>query len=81
MHFPPAELVTTLADGTKVKRRTLRMRACDETNEKGKHCTGHLKRFFHAPAELGGEVYRCERCKTLYLPNATEPARTLTLAY
>ena len=78
MTLPPAELVEILADGTKVKRRAPRMRACDETNEKGKLCTGHLKRYFDGPP---GEVYRCERCHTLYLPNPSEAPRSQTLAY
>ena len=41
-----AQLVTTLSNGTKVKRRLLRMRACNERNAKGKTCSGHLKRWY-----------------------------------
>ncbi len=80
-------LVTTLADGTKVKRRMLRMRACNEKNEKGKLCAGHLKRWYFFGPELtakfgkNAEIYRCEHCKTLYLPNPEEAPRTGTLAY
>jgi hypothetical protein len=82
---PVAELVDTLIDGTKVKRRILRMRACNEKDEKGKLCAGHLKRWFFAPGEIksrfGNEIYRCERCKTLYLPNLDEAPRTGTLRF
>ncbi len=84
---PDPLLVTTLGDGTKVKRRMLRMRACNEKNDKGKLCAGHLKRWFGYGPEVverfgkDAEIYRCEHCKTLYLPNPDEPARTGTLAY
>ncbi len=82
---PPPDLIETLADGTKVKRRQLRMRACNEKNDKGKLCAGHLKRWFFYPPEIsqqfGEEIYRCERCKTLYLPNPDEEPRTGTLCY
>lgn len=70
--LPPAELIAELSDGTKVKRRGPRMRACSEKNEKGKLCAGHLKRWFTAPPEIisgyGDELYRCEKCRTIYLP-------------
>ncbi len=73
---PAAELVATLEDGTRVKRRIPRMRACDEKDEKGKLCAGHLKRWYYGGPELmarfGDEIYRCARCKTLYLPNLSE---------
>jgi len=84
---PDPLLVTTLSSGTKVKRRLPRMRACNEKNEKGKICAGHLKRwFFFGPdvVEQFGkdvEIYRCEKCKTLYLPNPEEAPRSRTLAY
>lgn len=82
---PVAELVETLADGTKVKRRSPRMRACNEKDEKGKLCAGHLKRWYFAGEEIakrfGGEIYRCEHCKTLYLPAAGEAPRTGTLSW
>ncbi len=76
---PVAELVETLSSGQKVKRRALHMRACNEKDEKGKSCFGHLKRWSGADDALTSkypEVYRCERCKTLYLPAAGEPQRT-----
>jgi hypothetical protein len=77
----------TLTDGTKVKVRLLRQRACNEKDEKGKICAGHLKRWYFAGDEVkqqlgkDAEVYRCEKCKTLYLPNPEETPRTGTLAY
>lgn len=83
---PPA-LIATLSDGTRVKRRQPRMRACDETNDKGKRCHGHLKRWFAFGAEVqerfgkNAEVYRCEHCRTLYLPHPEETPRTRTLAW
>ena len=85
---PVAELVTTLSDGIKVKRRIPRMRACNEHDEKGKLCAGHLKRWYffgdEVKQKLGNsdpEVYRCERCKTLYLPSTEEEPRTGTLSW
>jgi hypothetical protein len=80
-----AQLVATLADGTKVKRRLPRMRACNEKDAKGKLCAGHLKRWYFAPEaiteQFGNEIYRCEHCKTLYLPNPDEEPRTGTLSW
>ena len=82
-----APVVDTLSDGTKVKRRILRMRACDERDEKNKICAGHLKRWYFFGEEVAGkfgndaEIYRCEHCRTLYLPNPDETPRTRTLAY
>ena len=85
--FAPSELVDTLPSGVKIKRRVPRMRACDEKNEKGKLCAGHLKRWYHLSFEAeqrlgaGAEVYRCERCRTIYLPHPDEVARSGTLAW
>jgi hypothetical protein len=82
-----AAIVTTLGDGTKVKRRILRQRACNEKDEKGKLCAGHLKRWYFYGDEVkkhfgeDAEIYRCERCKTLYLPNPEEIPRSGTLAW
>ena len=69
----------------KVKVKKLGQRACNEKNEKGKICGGHLKRWFYTDdaieRECGciekalgpdAEIYRCETCKTLYLPNPAE---------
>jgi hypothetical protein len=84
---PVCELVDTLADGTKIKRRLPRMRACNEKDAKGKLCAGHLKRWYFFGDEVKGklganpEVYRCEHCKTLYLPNQEEAPRTRTLSF
>jgi hypothetical protein len=80
------QVVRVLTDGAKVKRRRLRMRACDELNSKGKVCAGHLKRWYRPTAMViaalgsGAELYRCERCHTIYLPNPAESSRTRTLA-
>src|SRR5690349_14239084 len=52
--IPVTELVDTLSDGTKVKRRIPRMRACNEKDAKGKLCAGHLKRWYF----FGDEVKR-----------------------
>jgi hypothetical protein len=65
----------------KVKVKKAGQRACNEKNEKGKFCGGHLKLWAYAtdPIERecgdvekawgrNAEVYRCEHCKTLYLP-------------
>lgn len=69
----------------KVKVKKAGQRACNEKNEKGKFCGGHLKRWFYTTDILeqscgdaekawgpDAEVYRCEHCKTLYLPNPGE---------
>ena len=69
----------------KVKTKKAGQRACNEKNEKGKFCGGHLKRWFYTTdvveqacgdAEKAwgpdAEVYRCEHCKTLYLPHPGE---------
>jgi hypothetical protein len=70
----------------KVKTKQAGQRACNEKDDKGKFCGGHLKRWFYASdaveQECGciekawgrnAEVYRCETCKTLYLPCAEDP--------
>lgn len=70
----------------KVKYKKPLQRACSEKDEKGKLCNGHLKRWYYMADILekgcgdvrqaygdNGEVYRCEYCKTLYLPSAEEP--------
>ncbi len=66
----------------KVKIKKPGQRACNEKDAKGKLCGGHLKRWFYMAdvkekacgdvAKAFGpnaEIYRCEHCKTLYLPN------------
>ena len=82
----PKNLVAKLADGTFIKRRIERQRACDEPKGK-KICAGHLKRWYGYGDELvtmfgrDPEIYRCERCQILYRPNESETARTGTLAF
>lgn len=84
---PDPQLVGTLSDGTKIKVRLLRQRACNEKDEKGKLCAGHLKRWYFFGDEVrerfgeDAEIYRCEHCKTLYLPNPNEEPRSGTLAW
>ena len=69
----------------KVKIKKSLQRACNEKDEKGKYCGGHLKRWFYmtdvVERECGdvekawgenAEVYRCENCKALYLPCADD---------
>jgi hypothetical protein len=69
----------------KVKTKKAGQRACNEKNEKGKFCGGHLKRWFYSEDVIeqacgdaekawgpDAEVYRCEHCQTLYLPNPEE---------
>ncbi len=66
----------------KVKVKKLGQRSCNEKDAKGKFCGGHLKRWFYTTDVLeqvcrdaekawgpDAEVYRCEHCQTLYLPN------------
>ena len=63
-------------------------RACDRKDAKGELCLGHLKRWYYydrhrltstadeeeAIKEFGqgAEIYRCERCHTLYRPAADD---------
>jgi hypothetical protein len=76
----------------KVKNKKVGQRACNEKDEKGKFCGGHLKRWFYTSDVLeeecgdvvkawgpDAEVYRCEYCKTLYLPSDGE-VRGMTVA-
>lgn len=70
----------------KVKTKKQLQRSCNEKDEKGKLCGGHLKRWFYAVDKVEQacgdleqawgkdvETYRCEHCKTLYLPSEEEP--------
>ena len=70
----------------KLKVKKPGQRACNEKDAKGKVCAGHLKRWFYAAdvkeqacGDLvkafgpDAEIYRCEHCKTLYLPNEQDP--------
>lgn len=85
--IPQAQDVGTLSDGTKIRVRAPRMRACSLLDEKGKMCAGHLKRWFFFGEEIKklygaeAEIYRCEKCKTIYLPHPEEEPRSGTLAY
>lgn len=71
----------------KVKTRKMKQRSCDEKNEKGKLCAGHLKRWFEYPAEIeavigkGAEIYRCEFCQTLYRPDPQQQPNSYTVRY
>ena len=73
----------------KVKIKKPGQRSCNEKDAKGKLCGGHLKRWYYhddvCERECGdveqafgpqAEVYRCEHCKTLYLPNPADPHGT-----
>jgi len=58
----------------KIKDKKPGQRACDEKDQKGEVCCGHLKRWYTPDEEVtkelgkGVEIYRCERCRTLYRP-------------
>jgi hypothetical protein len=45
---------------------------CTVKNEKGQSCTGHVKQWLTAPAEIaakaapGNFVHRCQRCYSIY---------------
>lgn len=71
----------------KIKTRKPKQRACDEKDEKGKLCAGHLKRWYDYPKEIAAligskaEIYRCEFCKTLYKPDLSEMPHSFTLRY
>ncbi len=75
------------APEVKIKVRKPRQRACDEKNQKGKVCCGHLKRWFDYPKEVEkrvgpkAEIYRCEHCKTLYRPDPNELPRSYVLRF
>jgi hypothetical protein len=68
----------------KVRFRKPRQRACDEKDDKGKVCCGHLKRWYDFPKDVAAlvgenaELYRCENCKTLYRPNPSDMPRSYT---
>ncbi len=71
----------------KIKTAKPKQRACDEKDEKGKLCGGHLKRWYDYPKEIEAligpkaEIYRCEFCKTLYKPDPAQMPRSFTLRY
>jgi hypothetical protein len=81
----PVEQTVEQLPHHKVKIKKAGQRACNEKNEKGKFCGGHLKRWSYSTDVVeqacgdaekawgrNAEVYRCEHCKTLYLPNPSE---------
>src|SRR5438270_14021009 len=70
----------------KVKIKKPGQRSCNEKDAKGKFCGGHLKRWYYhddvLERECGdveqafgpqAEIYRCEPCKSLYLPSPEDP--------
>ena len=71
----------------KIKVRKHKQRSCDEKNEKGKLCAGHLKRWYDYPKEVealmgpNAEIYRCEFCQTLYRPDPQQMPNSYTLNY
>ena len=86
-HHPLPRLQSpSLPRRQKSSRRRLQ-RACDEKDEKGKLCCGHLKRWYDYPKEIEAlvgakaEIYRCEFCKTLYKPDTSQPPHSYTLRY
>jgi hypothetical protein len=71
----------------KTKRKKPGQRSCNEKDAKGKLCGGHLKRWFYMSDVLekacgdvvqalgpDAEIYRCEHCRTLYLPSLQDPS-------
>lgn len=82
----PAETQPAQLPHHKVKVKKLLQRSCNEKDAKGKLCGGHLKHWFYAADSVeqacgdvmeaygpNAEIYRCEHCKTLYLPSTEEP--------
>ena len=85
VEFDGVEYVAPQLPNHKVKVKKPGQRACNEKDAKNKLCNGHLKRWYYADDVLeqadgdierawgpDAEVYRCEHCKTLYLPNPEE---------
>jgi hypothetical protein len=83
----PAETAPTEPAKPKIKVKKPTQRACDEKDEKGKFCFGHLKRWYDYPKEIEAligakaEIYRCEFCKTLYKPDKSTSPHSYTLRY
>jgi hypothetical protein len=71
----------------KIKSKKATQRSCNEKDEKGKLCCGHLKRWYDYPKEIEAlvgpkaEIYRCEFCKTLYKPDLSQSPHSYTLRY
>ena len=83
----PAEGTPPQLPHHKVKIKKPGQRACNEKDAKGKICAGHLKRWYYrtdieeqacgdVEKQYGpeAEIYRCEHCKTLYLPGSVDPS-------
>jgi hypothetical protein len=81
----PSQTQAVQLPNHKVKIKKPGQRACNEKNAKGKLCGGHLKRWYYMDDVLeqacgdvqkafgpDAEIYRCEHCKTLYLPDPGE---------
>lgn len=68
--------ITLNTETLKIKEKKPGQRACDEKDEKGKFCVGHLKRWTTPSEEAvrafgkNADIYRCERCHTIYRPAA-----------
>src|ERR1700719_540233 len=88
----PAAAVATPAEPAapappKIKPKKVTQRACDEKDEKGKLCCGHLKRWYDYPKEIEAlvgkqaEIYRCEFCQTIYKPDLFKTPHSYTLRY
>ena len=83
----PAAAEPETKPAPKVKTRKPKQRSCDEKNEKGKLCAGHLKRWFEYPSEIetligkGAEIYRCEFCQTLYRPDPRQQPNSYTVRF
>ena len=77
----------TTGSTPKIKTRLPFQRACNEKDEKGKLCSGHLKRWSGYGDDLKkqygehAEIYRCEHCHTVYLPAPGFKPRTGTLQF
>ena len=86
----PATVAPVASDAParpKLKVRKRKQRSCDERDEKGKLCAGHLKHWYDYPKEIAAlikpnsEIYRCEFCKTLYRPDPGQLPNSFTLNY
>ncbi len=87
---PAATAVATEPDAPaapKIKSKKATQRACDEKDAKGKLCCGHLKRWYDYPKEIEAlvgkqaEIYRCEFCQTIYMPDRSKTPHSYTLRY
>jgi hypothetical protein len=71
----------------RIKVRKHKQRSCDERNDKGKLCAGHLKRWYTYPKTVESligahaEIYRCEFCQTLYRPDPGQLPNSYTVRY